>query len=315
MTQNTTDAIAANVGSVIHGQQDNIELALVCLLAEGHLLLEDVPGVGKTSMAKALAASIGGRVSRIQFTPDLLPSDVTGVSIFDQRAQVFEFHEGPVFANLVVADEINRASPKTQSALLEVMGERTVTVDGVGHPVPRPFMVVATQNPIDMDGTYRLPEAQMDRFLMRISMGYPDSDAEVAILDTHAAAGSQAIADLQAVATLMDIASAIEATDRAYVARSLMDYVVALAAATRTHPDLRLGMSPRGSLSIVRAARARAVVQGRDYVTSEDIKTLALPVLAHRLLLSPQAELRGRSTTDVIGEILDTVATPEGKAA
>lgn len=308
----TTTDIRANVSRVIHGQDQAIELALTCMLAEGHLLMEDVPGVGKTSLARALAASIGGVAHRIQFTPDLLPSDVTGVSIYNQNAHDFEFHPGPIFGNVVIADEINRASPKTQSALLEVMGERRVTVDGVAHPVPRPFMVVATQNPIDMDGTYRLPEAQMDRFLMRISLGYPDHDSEIAVISTHSAASSSSLESLVPVATVQSMLTEIQRTDAVYVARPIMDYVVDIATATRNHTDVRLGVSPRGSLALVRAARARAVLRARDYVTSDDVKALAECVLGHRIIIAPQAELRGETAVNVLREVLAAVPTPEG---
>ncbi|MCP2336388.1 AAA family ATPase [Actinomadura rupiterrae] len=306
-------ALASNVERVIRGKREKVELALVCLLSEGHLLVEDVPGVGKTTLARAISASVEAKWARIQFTPDLLPSDITGVSIFNQGANAFEFHPGPIFANLVVADEINRGSPKTQSALLEVMEERRVTVEGTPHPVPRPFMVMATQNPVDMDGTYPLPEAQLDRFLMRISMGYPDHRSEVAVL--AGAPSGAAIEQLPVVVGAADVARMVEFAQRLHVAPPLLDYVVRLVASTREHADLRLGASPRASLALLRAARVRAAAAGRAYLVPEDVKSLAVPVLAHRLIVTPEAELRGRSGADVVGEALATVPTPQAAPA
>jgi MoxR-like ATPase len=302
-------ALAGNVERVVRGKRDKIELALICLLAEGHLLVEDVPGVGKTTLARAMAASVEAKWTRIQFTPDLLPSDITGVSIFNQGTNAFEFHPGPIFANLAVADEINRGSPKTQSALLEVMEERRVTVEGVPHPVPRPFMVIATQNPVDMDGTYPLPEAQLDRFLMRISMGYPDHRAEVALL-----AGAPTGVTLDQLPPVLggeDLARAIDFAQRLHVAAPLHDYLVRVVAATREHPELRLGASPRAGLALLRAARVRAAAAGRSYLVPEDVKALAVPVVAHRLIVTPEAELRGRTGADVVGEVLQSVPTPQ----
>ncbi|NKZ06945.1 MoxR family ATPase [Actinomadura latina] len=302
-------ALAENVERIVRGKRDRIELALICLLAEGHLLVEDVPGVGKTTLARAMAASVEAKWTRIQFTPDLLPSDITGVSIFNQGTNAFEFHPGPIFANLAVADEINRGSPKTQSALLEVMEERRVTVEGVPHPVPRPFMVIATQNPVDMDGTYPLPEAQLDRFLMRISMGYPDHQAEVALL-----AGGPTGAALDRLPPVLggeDLARAIEFAQRLHVAGPLHDYLVRVVAATREHPELRLGASPRAGIALLRAARVRAAAAGRSYLVPEDVKALAVPVIAHRLLVTPEAELRGRTGADVVGDVLRNVPTPQ----
>ncbi|MES9543719.1 AAA family ATPase [Actinomadura sp. NPDC000600] len=302
-------ALAGNIERVVRGKREKVELALICLLAEGHLLVEDVPGVGKTTLARAISASVEAKWARIQFTPDLLPSDITGVSIFNQGTSAFEFHPGPIFANLVVADEINRGSPKTQSALLEVMEERRVTVDGVPHPVPRPFMVIATQNPVDMDGTYPLPEAQLDRFLMRISMGYPDHQAEVALL-----AGAPTGAMLDQMPPLMgreDLARMIDFAQRLHVAPPLHDYLVRVVSATRGHPDLRLGASPRASIALLRAARVRAAAAGRSYIVPEDVKALAVPVIAHRLIVTPEAELRGRSGADVVAEALGGVPTPQ----
>ncbi|MFB4309104.1 AAA family ATPase [Actinomadura sp. GTD37] len=306
-------ALAGSVERVVHGKRDKVELALICMLAEGHLLVEDVPGVGKTTLARALAASVEAKWTRIQFTPDLLPSDITGVSIFNQGTNAFEFHPGPIFANLAVADEINRGSPKTQSALLEVMEERRVTVEGVPHPVPRPFMVIATQNPVDMDGTYPLPEAQLDRFLMRISMGYPDHRAEVALL-----AGAPSGATLDRLPPVLggeDLARAIDFAQRLHVAAPLHDYLVRVVAATRDHPDLRLGASPRAGIALLRAARVRAAAAGRSYLVPEDVKALAEPVVAHRLIVTPEAELRGRTGADVVGEVLANVPTPQAAHA
>ncbi|GAA2589281.1 MoxR family ATPase [Actinomadura fulvescens] len=305
-------ALAGNIERVIRGKRDKVELALICLLAEGHLLVEDVPGVGKTTLARAISASVEARWTRIQFTPDLLPSDITGVSIFNQGKSTFEFHPGPIFANLVVADEINRGSPKTQSALLEVMEERRVTVEGTPHPVPRPFMVIATQNPVDMDGTYPLPEAQLDRFLMRITMGYPDHQSEVAVL---AGAPTGAMLDtMPPIAGREDVARMIEFATRLHVAAPLYDYVVRVVASTREHPELRLGASPRASLALLRAARVRAAAAGRSFIVPEDVKALAVPVIAHRLIVTPEAELRGRTGADVVGEVLAGVPTPQAAA-
>jgi MoxR-like ATPase len=262
--------LAGNIERVIRGKRDKIDLALICLFSEGHLLVEDVPGVGKTTLARAISASIEARWQRVQFTPDLLPSDITGVSIFNQGSGRFQFHPGPIFANIVVGDEINRGSPKTQSAMLEVMEERRVTVDGNAHPVPRPFMVIATQNPVDMDGTYPLPEAQLDRFLMRISMGYPDHGSEVSLL-----AGMPtgvALEQLPMVAARDDIHNMVNFAGRIHVAPPLLDYIVAVTAATRTHGDVRLGASPRASLALLRAAKVRAAAAGRAFAVPEDVR-------------------------------------------
>jgi MoxR-like ATPase len=307
------DRLAANIGQVMKGKPEMIRLVLTCFFAEGHLLIEDVPGVGKTSVARALAASISGSWRRIQFTPDLLPSDVTGVTIFNQATREFEFHQGGVFANIVVADEINRASPKTQSALLEVMEEGRVTVDGKPIPVPRPFIVVATQNPIEMDGTYRLPEAQLDRFLLRIAVGYPDAGAERAILNGHRRGTT--IDELTPVLDTRRVAGMIADASHVHVADALQDYIVAIAAATRALPEAKLGVSPRGSISLMRASRSRAAADGRAHSIPEDVKALAPSVLAHRLILQPEAELRGITATDLIDRVLAAVPVPRHSAA
>jgi MoxR-like ATPase len=303
--------IAANISRVIEGKPDVVRLALVVLLAEGHLLIEDVPGVGKTTLAKALAASIDATVRRIQFTPDLLPSDVTGVSVYDQETREFEFKPGAIFANLVVADEINRASPKTQSALLECMEERQVTVDGVSYELARPFLVMATQNPIEMEGTYPLPEAQRDRFTARVSMGYPDREAELAMLDERATADP--LASLPAVADAATVKDLITAVGTLHVSEAVRRYVVALVDATRRSPDLRVGASPRAGLQLLRAARAAAALAGRDHVLPDDVQALAVPVLAHRLLLTADATLARRGAEQVVHDLLATVPVPRGR--
>jgi MoxR-like ATPase len=278
------EAIIDNVAGFIQGKREVISLAVTCLLAEGHLLLEDVPGVGKTSLARSISATLGMSWHRIQFTPDLLPSDVTGVSIFHQGSGAFEFHPGPVFAHVVLADEINRASPRTQSALLEVMEERTVTVDGVTHQVPKPFLVLATQNPIEMDGTFPLPEAQLDRFLMSVSIGYPDLESEVQILANNHRGLS--IDELTPVGSADDVRRMVALARSVHVDHSVMEYVVRLVSATRTTPGVRLGASPRGSVGLLRAAQVSAAMAGRTYVSPADVQRLAVPVLAHRLVLA-----------------------------
>ncbi|MEX0664589.1 MAG: AAA family ATPase [Acidimicrobiia bacterium] len=303
------DALLRNVEQVIQGKRDQIRLALVCLFAEGHLLIEDVPGVGKTSLAKALARSIAATANRIQFTPDLLPSDVVGVSVWNRSTNEFEFRPGAVFAHVVLADEINRASPKTQSALLESMQEHQVTVDSRTYALPRPFLVIATQNPVELEGTYPLPEAQLDRFLMRLPMGYPSRDAEVAILETQGAARTR-VDQLEPVASAAEVAAAADAIVAVHVATALQAYIVDLAEATRRHSDLVLGVSPRGALALQRAARALAASTGREYVIPDDIKTLAPAVLEHRVLLGPEAELRGITTNEVVRAVLASVPVP-----
>jgi MoxR-like ATPase len=299
--------LADRVGSVVLGKPDVIRLALTALFAQGHVLLEDVPGVGKTTLARAIAAAVRGQWRRIQFTPDLLPSDVSGVTIFNQASRGFEFHPGPVFANIVIADEINRASPKTQSALLEVMEERRVTVDGVPHPVPQPFLVVATQNPVEMDGTYRLPEAQLDRFLVKLSVGYPSEDVEVEVLRGAALRSPdtlEPVTDTDTVGQMVRMAQGV------HIAEPLYTYAVRLAAATRNHPQVRVGVSPRGVIALTRAACAFALINGRGYVLPEDLKTLVEPVFAHRVLLSPDAQLRGVTAAEVLDDAVRSVAVP-----
>jgi MoxR-like ATPase len=304
----TLTAIDANVRAVVEGKPEVVRLALVALLAEGHLLIEDVPGVGKTLLAKALARSIDCSVSRVQFTPDLLPSDVTGVTVYSPDTGDFEFKPGPVFSNLVLGDEINRAGPKTQSALLECMEERTVTIDGTTYELAPPFMVMATQNPIELEGTYPLPEAQRDRFLMRLSVGYPHVDAELAILRTHG--HGDRLATLRPVTDAATVAAMIETVREVHVAESVERYIVALCRATREHEDVELGASPRASLALLRAARAYAALSERDYVIPDDVKALAAHVLPHRLILRPEAQLGGRDAAGVVADVLDGLPAP-----
>jgi MoxR-like ATPase len=305
------DAITGNIARIVQGKKDAIDLAVSCLLAEGHLLIEDVPGVGKTSLAKAMALSVHCTWKRVQFTPDLLPADLVGVSIFQRSTESFVFQRGPLFANIVLADEINRASPKTQSALLEAMEERQVSADGASHVLPEPFMVIATQNPVEQEGTYRLPESQLDRFLMRLSLGYPDRDAELAIVQTHGT--NTAIADLQAVVTTDEVMALIDAVRTVHLALTLQGYMVDLAEASRRHPALLLGLSPRATLQLSRATRARAASQGREYATPDDVKAVAEPVLSHRVMLRPDAMSRGVTGVSVIREIVSSVPVPTGR--
>jgi MoxR-like ATPase len=303
------DRLVANVALVVRGKDPVLRAAVSCLLAEGHLLIEDVPGVGKTSLARAMAASISLTWNRIQFTPDLLPTDITGVSVFEQRTSTFEFRPGPVFANLVIADEINRASPKTQSALLEVMEERTVTTDATVYQVPRPFIVIATQNPIDLEGTYSLPEAQLDRFLMRLSLGYPSPEAEAQVLRSER--DRPTVVSLSPVTTGEELTTMIEFIKRSVeVAPAIENYIVALCAATRAAPEVRLGASPRGGLALLRAARVVAAADGRPFVTPDDVKAMAEATLAHRIILKPEAEVAGRLPADVVARALQSVAVP-----
>lgn len=301
-------ALIKNVDSHVRGKNHEIRLAMCCLLTEGHLLLDDVPGTGKTTLAKSIAGSIEGSWKRVQFTPDLLPSDITGVMVYDQASGHFQFREGPVFANVMVGDEINRGSPKTQSALLEVMEERQVTADGVSRPVPRPFFVIATQNPKDYQGTFPLPDVQLDRFTMRISLGYTDHNTEVRLLEEYRRGrGEDSISPVTDGAELEQV---IDAVDRVDVASGLHDYIVRIAEATRLHPDLRLGVSTRGTIAVLRAARAWAATAGRDFVTPDDIQDVAPAVCSHRIALTPEADLRGASTDEIVAAILDDVPVP-----
>ncbi|WP_380168564.1 AAA family ATPase [Jannaschia sp. R86511] len=304
----TAGAVRQAVRRVVVGKDHVVDLAVVTLLAEGHLLVEDVPGVGKTLLAKALARSIDCSVRRIQFTPDLLPSDVTGVSIWNQERGDFEFRPGAVFANVVIGDEINRASPKTQSALLESMEEQQVTVDGTTYPLPPPFLVVATQNPVEMDGTYPLPEAQRDRFMVRVAMGYPRPEDELRLLDTHV--GDDPLLSLAPVADAESVRRAVAAVRGVHVSDALRRYVLDLTQATRTHPDLRLGASPRAGLQLVRAGRAMAALQGRDHVLPDDVRALAGPVLAHRLLPSSRGRTARKDPSGVVAEIVGATPVP-----
>jgi MoxR-like ATPase len=305
--------IRSNIERVIEGKPDVVSSALVVMLAEGHLLIEDVPGVGKTMLSKALARSIDCSVRRIQFTPDLLPSDVTGVSVFNQNTREFEFRPGGVFANIVVGDEINRASPKTQSALLECMEERQVTVDNMTYQLDAPFMVIATQNPIEMEGTYALPEAQRDRFMARVSVGYPVEAAEIAMLNSHT--GHNPLDDLEPVADAAEVLKLIEIVNQVYVSEAIQRYTVALVSATRRSGELTLGASPRSTLHLIRAAKASAAMKGRDYVLPDDVRMLAQPVLAHRLLPSVEAAMSGRSTSAILAAVVESVPVPEGGRA
>jgi MoxR-like ATPase len=307
-----SQAIMANIEQVIEGKSATVRLALAVMLAEGHLLIEDVPGVGKTKLAKALARSIDCSVRRIQFTPDLLPSDVTGVSVYNQETRDFEFRPGAVFANLVVGDEINRASPKTQSALLECMEERQVTVDGTTYELQGPFMVIATQNPIEMEGTYPLPEAQRDRFTARIAMGYPDPRAELAMLTGHGA--HDPLNDLRAVSDAAQVRRLIATVRDVHAADVVQQYAISLVTATREAPEIRLGASPRSTLQLLRTAKAVAALEGRDYVLPDDLQALAVPVLAHRLIPTADAQLNRRTTDAIVAEILLRLPLPLDRA-
>lgn len=305
-----SEGVLDAINSVIDGKQDVVRVALEVLLAQGHLLLEDVPGVGKTVLAKTLARTIDCSVSRVQFTPDLLPTDVTGVSVFNQGTTHFEFRPGPVFANIVIGDEINRASAKTQSALLECMEERQVSVDGATHLLEQPFMVVATQNPLEMEGTYPLPEAQRDRFMARISMGYPDAEAEFDMLTTHQ--GSSPLQALRAVVDLTTVKQMIEVVNAVHVSNAVKRYIVALATASREHRLIRLGASPRSLIQLLRAAKAHAGVAGRNYVTPDDVAHVAQWVLPHRLLLTPQARIEGLTENDIVAALIREVPVSAG---
>ena len=312
LEQSTHTAVAQrivdNVSKVIVGKRSVIEHALAALIAQGHILVEDVPGVGKTMLAKSLSISIGCNFKRIQFTPDLLPSDVAGISVYNQATGEFQFRPGPIMSEVVLADEINRATPKTQSALLEAMEELQVTVDGVTHHLQHPFVVVATQNPIEYEGTFPLPEAQLDRFLMRISLGYPEFEEELAVIEQQEQA--HPIDSLEAVATPKDVIGLQEAAKEIYVDRAVREYIVNLTEATRDHRDVSLGASPRASLGLFRASRALALVLDRDYVIPDDIKTLAASVTAHRIILSPSARMRGVRSVDLVSDLLNTITVP-----
>jgi len=308
--QTFTEKIINNIEKVIIGKRSSVELAVISLLCQGHLLIEDVPGVGKTVLARSLAKSLGCIFSRIQFTPDMLPSDVTGVSIYNQVSTQFEFRPGPIMAQVVLSDEINRATPKTQAALLEAMEEHQITVDGVTHALPRPFMVLATQNPIEYEGTFPLPEAQLDRFLVRLTLGYPEMNDEINILERQQF--QHPVNDLQQVASADELMKAQESIKSIYVAPAIKRYIVELTHQTRQHVDVYLGASPRGSLALFRTGQARAAIQGRDFVLPDDIKALVKPALSHRVILGPAARLRDLSGDQILDEILSKVPVPGG---
>jgi len=308
MISDTARKLRENIQKVIVGKDDVINLTLAAVLCEGHLLLEDVPGIGKTTLARCLAASLGCNFHRIQFTPDLLPSDVTGLNWFNQKKQEFEFRPGPVISQVVLADEINRATPRTQSALLEAMQERQVTIDGVTHLLPRPFLVMATQNPVELEGTFPLPEAQVDRFLMRIKIGYPDEAEENGILERFRI--SDPLPDLQAVSDAEEIISLVAERKQIRVEASVQNYIVQVARATRKHPEIELGASPRATLALYQASQSWAAIKGRSYVLPDDVKAMAPHVLTHRLMISPQAQLRGRQPEELVTNIVETVPVP-----
>ena len=308
MIAETARKLRENVQQVIVGKDETINLALVAVLCGGHILIEDVPGIGKTTLARTLAISLGCSFKRIQFTPDLLPSDVTGLNWFNQKAQEFEFRPGPVMSQVVLADEINRATPRTQSALLEAMQERQVTVDGVTHPQPRPFLVLATQNPIELEGTFPLPEAQIDRFMLCLAIGYPSEPEEAEILERF-----QAADPLESLQPVTDPAQILELQEQRKAIRvevSIRDYMVKIARATRNHDEIELGASPRATLALYQASQAWAAIQGREYVLPDDVKLLAPRVLTHRLMISPQAQLRGRRPEELVGAIVNSVPVP-----
>jgi MoxR-like ATPase len=300
--------IVDNVEEVIVGKYDAVQLTVVALLCEGHLLIEDVPGTGKTMLAKAVSRSLGCDFRRIQFTPDMLPSDVTGVSVFNQKTREFEFRPGPVMAQIVLTDEINRATPKTQSALLEAMEERQITVDGVTYPMEQPFLVLATQNPIEYEGTFPLPEAQLDRFMLRISLGYPSASDEITVLDRQQ--HSHPVTRIQQVVSAEELVQAQQRIKGVYIDDLVKEYIVRLVRATRKHPDIYLGASPRGSLALYKTGQARAAIMGRDYVIPDDVKALAMETLAHRLIISPSARIKNVDPLAVIQEILDSIPVP-----
>jgi MoxR-like ATPase len=308
--QQLVETVADNVGNVVVGKRREVELVLVALLCKGHVLIEDVPGVGKTVLAKAIAKSIGSSFKRIQFTPDLLPSDVTGVNVFNQQRGSFEFRPGPIVAQMVLADEINRATPKTQSALLEAMEEAQITIDGVTHPLPHPFIVLATENPIDYEGTFPLPEAQLDRFLIRLSMGYPGRAGELEMLDRQH--NHHPLEDLHQVISVDQLVEAQEATKAVHVSMPVREYIVGIVDASRQHDDVFLGASPRGSLALFNTSRAWAAIRGRDFVSPDDVKLLAEPTLAHRIIVNPSARMRGVDSRRVVRDLLSSLPVPGG---
>ena len=309
--QEFASRLVINVENVIFGKRETVELTAICLLCQGHLLIEDVPGVGKTMLARALAKSIGGGFKRIQFTPDMLPADVTGTSIYNQKTNDFEFRPGPIMAQVVLADEINRATPKTQAALLEAMEERQVTVDGITRPLDEPFLVLATQNPIEYEGTFPLPEAQLDRFLMRLSLGYPTAAQQVAILDAQQYA--HPIERLEQIATPKELVQMQAQLRNVYADPLIKEYIVEIVEKTRSHSDVYLGASPRGALTLYRASQARAALQGRDYVIPDDVKALALATLGHRIIIGPAARIKGVSSETIVDELLKTIPVPGAK--
>jgi len=312
LAQNVAERIAQSVGQVIIGKRNEVRLAVLGLLCKGHILIEDIPGVGKTMLAKALARVIGCTFSRIQFTPDMLPSDVTGVSLFNQKTREFEFRAGPIMAQIVLADEINRATPKTQAALLEAMEEHQVTVDGVTHQMDNPFMILATQNPIEYEGTFPLPEAQLDRFMIRLQLGYPSPAEELTVLSAQQY--EHPIANLQQVVSIQELLSAQQAIREIYVADEVKRYIIDLVNATRQHPDVYLGSSPRGSLALFRTSQARAAMAGRDYVIPDDVKALAEVTLAHRVIVGPAARIKDISSRTVIQDVLASTGVPGASA-
>lgn len=312
IVQDVTERIAQSVGQVIIGKRNEIRLAVLGLLSEGHVLLEDIPGVGKTMMARALSKAIGFSFSRIQFTPDMLPSDVTGVSIYNQRSNEFEFRPGPIISQIVLADEINRATPKTQAALLEAMEEKQVTVDGVSYRMPRPFMIIATQNPIEYEGTFPLPEAQLDRFLIRIQMGYPSQHEELTILSAQQY--QHPLENITQIVSQEEVLRAQQAVHHVYVAEEIKQYIINLVTATRTHNEVYLGSSPRGSLALFRTSQARAAMAGRDYVVPDDVKALAEVTLAHRIIVGPSARIKDLSSRAIVQDILTTTPVPGASA-